>query len=58
MKINEIINEAFSQAAADMGMSFCGVTHHLNRGSPGYTYITADEYLLRVEELNKNSTIE
>jgi len=47
-----------SQAAADMGMSFCGVTHHLKKNSPGYTYISADEYLMRVSELNKNSTTE
>jgi hypothetical protein len=47
-----------SAAASDMGLTFSGITHHLKRGSPGYRYISADEYLLRVNELNKNSTTE
>jgi len=47
-----------SSAAADMGMSFCGLTYHLNKSNPGYKYISLDEYLLRVAELNKNSTTE
>ncbi len=52
------VYQSVSAAAGDMDMSFCGVTHHLKKNSPGYRYISVDEYLLRVEELNKNSTTE
>ena len=52
------VYQSVSAAAGDMGLSFCGVTHHLKKNSPGYRYISVDEYLLRVEELNKNSTTE
>ena len=52
------VYQSVSAAAGAMGMSFCGVTHHLKRGSPGYRYISVEEYLLRVEDLNKNSTTE
>ena len=52
------VYQSVSAAAGAMGMSFCGVTHHLKRGSPGYRYISVEEYLLRVADLNKNSTTE
>lgn len=52
------VYQSVSAAAGAMNMSFCGVTHHLNKGSPGYRYITIEEYLLRVQELNTNSTTE
>lgn len=47
-----------SSAAADMGMTFCGLTYHIKRNSPGYGYITEDEYLIRSAVLNKNETTE
>jgi hypothetical protein len=52
------VYRSVSAAAGDMGMSFCGLTYHMKKGTQGYRYISADEYLLRLEELNKNSTIE
>ena len=45
-------------AAADMNMSFCGLTYHLKRNTPGYRYITYEEYITRTQELNKNETTE
>jgi hypothetical protein len=50
------VYQSVSAAAGDMGMSFCGLTYHLKRNSPGYGTITQEEYSLRVQELNKNST--
>ena len=47
-----------TQAAADMGMTFCGLSYHIKRNTPGYRYITEDEYLERIAELNKNETTE
>jgi hypothetical protein len=47
-----------SAAAADMGLSFCGLTYHLKRGSNGFRYITEEEYLVRTAKLNTNSTTE
>jgi hypothetical protein len=47
-----------SAAAADMGMSFSGITHHIKKGSKDYRFISAEEYQLRVAELNKNETTE
>jgi hypothetical protein len=52
------VYQSVSAAAGDMGLSFCGVTHHLKKNSPGYRYISVEEYLLRVQELNTNSTTE
>lgn len=52
------VYQSVSAAAGAMGMSFCGVTHHLKKNSPGYRYISVEEYLLRVQELNTNSTTE
>jgi len=49
---------SISSAAADIGMSFPGLNFHLKKGTPGYRIISKEEYLLRVEELNKNSTTE
>jgi hypothetical protein len=47
-----------TQAAADMGMTFCGLSYHLKRNTPGYRYITEDEYLIRSAVLNKNEATE
>ena len=52
------VYRSVSAAAGDMGMSFCGLTYHMKKGTTGYRYISAEEYLLRLEELNKNSTTE
>jgi len=52
------VYQSVSSAAGDMGMSFCGLTYHMKKGTTGYSYISAEEYLLRVAELNKNSTTE
>lgn len=52
------IYQSVTQAAADLGMSFCGVTHHLKRGTKGYRYISVDEYLERIAELNKSEATE
>jgi hypothetical protein len=52
------VYQSVSAAAGDMGMSFCGLTYHMKKGTTGYRYISAEEYLLRVQELNKNSTID
>lgn len=49
---------SITQAAADMGMSFCGVTHHLRKGTKGYAYITQEEYITRTQDLNKNEVTE
>jgi hypothetical protein len=49
---------SISAAADDMDMSFCGLNHHIKKGTKGYRIITKEEYLTRVEELNKNSTTE
>jgi len=52
------VYKSVSAAAGDMGMSFCGLTYHMKKGTTGYRYISADEYLSRVSELNTNSTTE
>lgn len=52
------VYQSVSSAAADMGMSFCGLTYHMKKGTKGYRYITAEEYLLRVKELNNSETTE
>ena len=52
------VYQSVTAAAADMGMTFQGVNFHLKKGSPGYRVITGEEYLLRVAELNTNSTTE
>ena len=52
------VYRSVSQAAVDMGISFCGLSYHMKKGTQGYRYISADEYLLRVSELNTNSTID
>jgi hypothetical protein len=49
---------SISSASADMDMTFSGLKYHLTKNTPGYRYITQDEYLLRSQELNKNSTTE
>jgi hypothetical protein len=49
---------SISAAAADLGMTFQGLNFHLKKGNPNYRTITEEEYLLRVQELNKNSTTE
>jgi hypothetical protein len=49
---------SISAAAADLGLSFQGLNFHLKKGSPNYRTITEEEYLLRVQDLNKNSTTE
>jgi len=49
---------SISSAAADMGLSFCGLAYHMKKGTAGYTYITVEEYLMRVDKLNTNSTTE
>jgi hypothetical protein len=41
-----------------MGLTFSGLNHHLKKGTKGYRIITKEEYLMRVEELNTNSTTE
>lgn len=52
------VYRSVSEAAADMDMSFSGVSFHIKRNSPNYRTISEEEYLLRLEELNKNSTTE
>ena len=52
------VYQSVSAAAGDMDMTFSGVSFHLKRNSPGYRIITEEEYLLRVAELNTNSTTE
>jgi hypothetical protein len=52
------VYQSVSSAAADMGMSFCGLTYHMKKGTTGYRYISADEYLLRVAESNKKEATE
>ena len=52
------VYRSVSSAAADMSMSFCGLSYHMKKGTQGYRYISAEEYRLRLEELNKNSTID
>jgi hypothetical protein len=52
------VYQSVSAAAGDMDMTFSGVSFHLKRNSPGYRTITEEEYLLRVAELNTNSTTE
>lgn len=52
------VYQSITEAAADLGMSFCGVTHHLKRGTKGYRYISTDEYLERIKELNKSEATE
>lgn len=52
------VYQSVSQAAGDMGMSFCGLAYHMKKGTAGYRYISADEYLLRVDKLNTTSTTE
>ena len=52
------VYQSVSAAAGDMGITFSGITHHLNKGTQGYRYISVEEYLLRVNELNTNSTTE
>lgn len=49
---------SISSAASDMEMSFSGITFHLKKNSKGYRYITADEYLLRINKLNTDNTTE
>lgn len=49
---------SISAAAADLGLSFQGLNFHLKKGNPNYRTITEEEYLLRVQDLNKNSTTE
>ena len=49
---------SISAAAADLGMTFQGLNFHLKKGSPNYRTISEQEYLLRVEQLNTNSTTE
>jgi hypothetical protein len=49
---------SISAAAADLGLSFQGLNFHLKKGNPNYRTITEEEYLLRLEELNTNSTTE
>ena len=49
---------SISAAAADMGLTFSGLNHHLKKGTKGYRIITKEEYLMRVQELNMNSTTE
>ena len=52
------VYQSVTQAAADMGLSFCGVTHHMRKGTPGYRYITVEEYLIRSAVLNKHEVTE
>ena len=52
------VYRSVSQAAADMGLSFCGLTYHLNKGTKGYRYIPIEEYLIRLEKLNKSEATE
>lgn len=52
------VYQSVTQAAADMGMSFCGLTYHLDKGTLGYRYIPVEEYLIRIEKLNKNEATE
>jgi hypothetical protein len=49
---------SISAAAADMGLTFSGLNHHLKKGTKGYRIITKEEYLTRVEELNKSEATE
>lgn len=50
--------QSVTQAAADMGLSFCGLTYHLTKGTEGYRYITSEEYLIRTAILNKSEATE
>lgn len=52
------VYQSVTQAAEDMGMSFCGVTHHMNKGTKGYRYISVEEYLMRKQMLNKHEATE
>jgi hypothetical protein len=52
------IYASISQAAADMGVSFNGVSHHLKRNTPGYRVISGLEYQQRMQELNKSEATE
>jgi len=52
------VYQSVTQAAADMNMSFCGITHHMRKGTAGYRYITVEEYLIRSAVLNKHEVTE
>jgi len=49
---------SISSASHSLEMTFSGLTYHLKKKTPGYRYITQEEYLLRIADLNKNSTTE
>jgi len=52
------VYQSITQAAEEMGMSFGGITHHMDKGTKGYRYITVEEYLIRIAVLNKNEATE
>ena len=52
------VYQSISSAAADMGLSFCGLTYHLKKNTSGFRYISAEEYLLRSKKLNNNEATE
>ena len=52
------VYQSVSAAAADMGMSFSGITHHIKKGSKQFRFITEEEYTLRIAELNKSEATE
>ena len=52
------VYKSVSSAAGDMGMSFCGLTYHMKKGTTGYRFISAEEYLERIKDLNKSEATE
>jgi len=52
------VYQSITAAAADLDLTFSGLTYHLKRGSPGFRYISTDDYLERIAELNKSEATE
>lgn len=52
------VYRSVSSAAAAMGMSFCGLSYHMKKGTQGYRYITAEEYVLRIKESSNKEEAE